>query len=116
MDKTLRFTGEHPVHIQEIKDKVDVIAKKYRPEKIMLFGSYAKGRPSSGSDVDLLVIMQTNQPTLELASEISQTLKHTFPMDILVRTPQDIARRLEQGDFFIRDILENGIVLYERTG
>jgi len=101
------------IGIKEIEEKVRPIIEKYRPDKIILFGSYASGNPTPASDVDLLIIMNTNRSTLDLAAEVSSSIKHTFPMDILVRTPQEIAKRLQLGDFFIRDIMETGRVLYE---
>jgi predicted nucleotidyltransferase len=101
------------IGIKEIEEKVRPIIEKYRPDKIILFGSYAAGNPTPASDVDLLVIMNTERSTLELAAEVSSAVKHSFPMDILVRTPQEINRRLQYGDFFIRDIMETGKVLYE---
>ena len=103
------------IGLKEIEEKVRPIIEKYRPDKIILFGSYAAGNPTPASDVDLLVIVDTDQSTWDLAVEISLSVKHTFPMDILVRTPQEIAKRLEYGDFFIRDILEKGKLLYERA-
>jgi predicted nucleotidyltransferase len=102
------------IGIKEIEEKVRPIIEKYRPDKIILFGSYAAGNPTPASDVDLLVIMNTDRSTLELAAEVSLTVEHSFPMDILVRTPQEIAKRLQYGDFFIQDILEKGKLLYER--
>ncbi len=104
------------IEMKEIKDKVKAITEKYEPEKIILFGSYVAGNTTPASDVDLLVIVDTKRSTWDLAVEISSSLKHSFPMDILVRTPQEIARRLKYGDFFIKDIMEKGKVLYERTG
>jgi predicted nucleotidyltransferase len=101
------------IGIKEIEEKVRPIIEKFRPEKIILFGSYAAGNPTPASDVDLLVILNTDRSTLELAAEVSSSIKHSFPMDILVRTPQEIAKRLQYGDFFIRDIMETGKVLYE---
>ena len=115
MSRTEPIAGQRHINISEINDKVQVIVRKYSPDKIMLFGSYAKGNPSPDSDVDLLVIIDTKQSTWELAVEISLALKHSFPMDIIVRTPQEIARRLKYGDFFIKNIMENGKVLYERV-
>jgi len=101
--------------MDEVNDKVKTIAERFEVEKIILFGSYAVGHPTTGSDIDLLVIMDTNRSTWDLAVEISSSVKHSFPMDILVRTPQEIARRLKYGDFFIKDIMEKGKVLYERS-
>lgn len=103
------------IHMREIESKVEIIARKSRPEKIVLFGSYAKGEPKPASDVDLLVIMDTQRPIWDLAVEISLAVKHTFPMDIIVRTPQEIAERLALGDFFIQSIMKQGKVLYERV-
>jgi predicted nucleotidyltransferase len=107
--------GRQNIEMNEIKDTIKTITEKFKPEKIILFGSYAASNATPASDVDLLVIMNTNRSTWDLAGEISSILKHSFPMDILVRTPQEIARRLEYGDFFIRDIMEKGKVLYERA-
>ena len=116
MPQTETIAGRHHIDTGQINENVQVIAKKYRPDKIVLFGSYAKGNPGPDSDVDLLVIMDTKQSTWDLAVEISLALKHSFPMDIIVRTPQEIDSRLQQGDFFIRSIMESGKVLYERAG
>lgn len=115
MSQLIEVEHHRNVEMNEIKDKVQTIAEKYEPDKIILFGSYAAGNPTSDSDVDLLIIMDTTRSTWDLAVEISSTLKHSFPMDILVRTPQEITKRLEYGDFFIRDIIDRGKVLYERA-
>lgn len=104
------------VRMEEIQEKVLAIAEKFNPDKIILFGSYASGAATPDSDVDLLVIIDTDQPTRDLSVTISLLFKHSFPMDIIVRTPGEIARRLAEGDFFLRDIIEKGEVLYERAG
>ncbi|MFZ2095878.1 MAG: nucleotidyltransferase domain-containing protein [Anaerolineales bacterium] len=86
-----------------------------KPEKIILFGSYAYGTPSPDSDLDILVIMDTNRRPVERVLAVSRLLRpRPFPMDILVRTPGEIAVSLEHGDSFIREILTKGKVLYER--
>ncbi len=86
-----------------------------RPEKIILFGSYAYGKPTSDSDVDLLVVMETSAPDKERYLSVCRQLRpRPFPVDILVRTPQEIARALDKGDFFIQEITSRGKVLYER--
>ncbi len=102
--------------IVEIMDKVDTIVNKFDPDKIILFGSYATGKPTVESDLDLLIILNTEKSTLETSIDISLAIAHNFPMDIIVRTPREINRRLNSGDFFIKDVIENGKVLYERTG
>jgi len=94
---------------------VERIVEALHPEKVVLFGSYAYGQPTSDSDVDLLVVMETDKPGKERYLSVCRLLRpRTFPVDILVRTPQEIARALEKGDFFIRDIMTQGKVLYER--
>jgi uncharacterized protein len=98
-----------PVAIQRI---IEVL----HPEKIILFGSYANGNPTPDSDVDLLVIMETDAISKERSWAVSRLLlPRTFPVDIIVRTPQEIDRSLAKGDFFIREILMQGKVLYERS-
>jgi len=103
------------VDMKSITDKIHTIVKKYKPEKIILFGSYATGNPTPDSDVDLLVIIDTKKPIWDVGVNISLMLKHSFPMDIIVKTPQEIQKRLNCGDYFIKDIIETGKIIYERT-
>jgi len=96
-----------------IENVIDQIANRYSPEKIILFGSYAKNNPHPESDVDLLVVMKTNSP-IEHAIDILQNVEHHFGMDIIVKSGEEIERRISLGDFFLRDIIESGRVVYER--
>lgn len=100
---------------QAIKQVAARIAKQFDPERIILFGSYAYGRPNPYSDVDLLVVMNTaDRPRLKQI-EIARSLSpHPFGLDIIVRTPDQIAERVAQGDYFLREIISRGQVLYER--
>src|SRR3990172_5884708 len=101
---------------QQLPEAVRRIVETLHPEKIILFGSYARGNPTSDSDVDLLVIMETDLPVTERYLTVSRLLRpRPFPVDILVKRPQEIQTSLEKGDFFIREIIEQGKVLYERT-
>jgi len=97
----------------KIKRTAQTIAENFSPRKIILFGSHATGKPRPDSDVDLLVIMKTSRNTLDAAVSIRQTIAHDFPIDIIVRTPAQIRQRLRWGDSFIKEIMENGKVLYE---
>jgi predicted nucleotidyltransferase len=89
------------------------IAQRFDPDKIILFGSFAYGTPHEWSDVDLLVIMPA-------ANEINQSIRitlafdHEFPLDLLVRTPKRLERRLADGDSFLTEVLSRGIVVYEK--
>ena len=89
------------------------IAKQFNPHKIILFGSYAYGVPTEDSDVDILVIMPFEGRNPQKATEIWMATKPKFPIDIMVRKPAEIKKRLRMGDFFLREITEKGKVLYE---
>jgi|SRR5579862_9507215 len=98
---------------RQIKAYATEIAREFRPRRIILFGSYAYGKPTRDSDVDLLVIMPHKGRGVEKAIEIRLKLRAPFPMDLLVRSPQKIRQRLALGDFFIEEVLDRGEVLYE---
>jgi predicted nucleotidyltransferase len=88
------------------------IAERFRPVKVVLFGSYAYGTPHAESDVDLLVIMPTRN-AIDQAIRIYHTLEAPFSLDLIVRTPGQIERGLRDDDWFLREIIEQGEVLYE---
>jgi predicted nucleotidyltransferase len=89
------------------------IAQHFHPEKIILFGSYAYGNPTEDSDVDLLVVMPHDGPGSRKAVEIRLRIHTEFPMDLIVRTPENIHKRILMNDFFIQEIMEKGKILYE---
>ena len=89
------------------------IVEKFQPERIILFGSYAYGQPTEDSDVDLLVILPFEEMPVQKAIAIRRQVKSPFPLDLIARTSQQIQQRLDMGDFFIKDIMENGCILYE---
>lgn len=91
------------------------IAEQFDPDQIILFGSYAYGRPGPYSDADLLVVMPTNERPRTKQLEIVRALSpHPFGMDILVRTPDQLKERIAMGDYFLREIVSKGRILYER--
>jgi predicted nucleotidyltransferase len=90
------------------------VAKRFEPEKIILFGSYAYGQPHADSDVDILVVMPARDE-LDQAVKICLAMNYNFPLDLLVRTPENLARRLAEGDSFLREVMERGKLLYEKT-
>jgi predicted nucleotidyltransferase len=96
-----------------IDEVVRQIAEKFHPQKIILFGSYARGKPRPESDVDMLVIMETPLKEVEQAIVICQQIDYRFGLDLIVRTPKRLQERLEMGDWFLHDILEEGKVVYE---
>jgi predicted nucleotidyltransferase len=90
------------------------VAERFQPEKIILFGSYAYGAPHANSDVDILVVMPARNE-LDQAVRIRLTVDYNFPLDLLVRTPKNIAWRVAEGDSFLREIVSQGKVLYEKA-
>ena len=75
----------------------------------------ANGDPHPESDVDLLVMMDMPLRNIEHAIEFSRAIDCRFGLDLIVRRPQQIVERMQLGDFFLRDIMEKGKVLYERS-
>jgi len=86
------------------------IAEQFDPEKIVLFGSFAYGTPHQDSDVDLLVVMPAYDE-INQAIRIKSAFDLVFPMDLIVRTPERLRRRLAEGDSFLQEITRRGIVL-----
>ena len=101
------------VKMEKIEELCHSIGREFNAEKVILFGSYAYGKPSKGSDVDLLVIMPLKEDGVWKSIEILNRLKPRFGVDIIVKTPQQLRQRLEWNDFFMKEIMEKGKVIYE---
>jgi predicted nucleotidyltransferase len=107
-------TGFPPV-AETLPPAVERIARELNPDKIILFGSYAYGNPTPDSDVDLLVVMETSDSDTERYMKIARLLRpRQFPVDIIVKTPAEIAHALQSNSFFTQEIYTRGLVLYER--
>jgi predicted nucleotidyltransferase len=103
------------VNSASIQRLCDDIVREFHPQKVILFGSYAHGRPTPDSDVDLLVVMPFRGHPARKVLEIRRAIRATFPLDLLVRTPANLKARIERGDFFLREIVETGRTLYESS-
>ncbi len=113
---TIIPTGRKTPVSQALQQAVQKIVYSLHPDKVILFGSYAHGLPTPDSDVDLLVILETDLPLKERSWQVSRLLiPRPFPVDILVKTPQEIAQALKVRDSFIQEIYSKGIILYERN-
>ena len=100
---------------QVIQDIVRRIVDGYAPQKIILFGSYAYGTPDEDSDIDLLIIKETDKRPPDRWMEVQRLLRHPYagvPVSPFVYTPQELEHRQAIKDFFIQEILERGKVLY----
>ena len=98
----------------QIRSYCGAIARAFEPEKIILFGSHAYGRPREDSDVDVLIVMRRarrhgRRPSLTIRRKVSTA----FPVDILVKEPDEIIKRLQGGDSILREIVEKGRIMYE---
>jgi predicted nucleotidyltransferase len=90
------------------------IGERFHPERIILFGSYANGQPHEESDVDILVIMPTRNE-IGTSARIVNALDWPFELDLIVRTPGHVARGLRDGDWFLREVMHEGVILYEAS-
>jgi len=94
---------------------VKMIIEKYNPNQIILFGSYANGKPDEQSDIDLLIVKQTSykfhQRVVDVRRIISN-LRKGLGIDILVLTPEELNSRIELGDQFLENIVKQGKLLY----
>src|SRR5437868_14788 len=89
------------------------VADQLKPRRIILFGSYAYGRPRQSSDVDLLVIMPFKGNGFDLATKVLRRVNAPFGVDLIIRRPSDVARAYRQFDPLIREAVDRGKVLYE---
>jgi predicted nucleotidyltransferase len=101
------------IGMDQIESLSRQIAEEFRPQRIVLFGSYAYGEPTHDSDVDLLVVLPFSGRPVRKAIEIRSRVRPKIPVDLMVRTPDQLADRIEQGDWFMREIVEKGRTLYE---
>jgi len=112
----VQLPGFAPVTEELLQAMVHRLATGLHPHKIILFGSYVSGTPTADSDVDLLVIVDTQARPVDRYLCVSRLLRpRPFPLDLLVKTPEEIAQALDREDTFIREITAQGRVLYERA-
>jgi len=108
--------GFAPVTEEVLQAMVHRLVTGLHPYKIILFGSYVYGIPTADSDVDLLVILDSHARPVDRYLRVSRLLRpRPFPLDLLVKTPKEIAQALERNDPFMREIIAQGRVLYERV-
>lgn len=99
--------------IQQIANR---ISNHFQPEKIILFGSYARGEAHPHSDLDLLVVVETLPPRGQRSAPILKMLAETYPepIDIVVRSAQTLEQWEHVSGSFAHQVLTEGIVLYDR--
>jgi uncharacterized protein len=103
------------IETNKIDEIVKRIAIKFNPDKIILFGSYATGNPNSDSDVDLLVIKDSDLPRHKRSFDIQKSLIGSMiPMDILVYTAKEFEQEQNEKSSFLFSAIKTSKILYER--
>lgn len=101
---------------REIAALSEAIVREFDPDLVILFGSYAYGRPTDDSDVDLMVLLPFEGKGLAKSVEIWDRVRPAFAVDILARRPDETVRRYREWDPLVREAFDKGRVLYERNG
>ena len=108
------WNGTRRVRLDQIKAYSRVLAREFHPLKIILIGSYAYGHPTRHSDVDLVILLSSRrQNGGSTAERIRSRVEAPFPLDLLVWTPQHVAKRLSRDCGFTREVFSHGKTLYE---
>ncbi|MDY7030329.1 MAG: nucleotidyltransferase domain-containing protein [Thermodesulfobacteriota bacterium] len=114
-DSNKKRDDGHKINFEhELRKIVSNVKSNYDPEKIILFGSSTKGYLTDEGDIDLIIIKTTKDDPWKRAAQVDSFIDHVVPVDLLIYTPEEIESRLKINDFLVKDILENGIVLYEK--
>ena len=100
------------------KDKiaqiVASIVKQCSPEKIILFGSHAYGKPNKDSDIDLFVVATIPGLPAERIRYVRRAIHEQASVDVIVRTPEEVANSLSGRDWFVQEVFQKGKILYAR--
>lgn len=97
-------------HIRELVKRLEC----HDPEKMILFGSAARGEHDKTSDIDLLIVKRTHKRFLDRLKEVVEILRPHYAIDVLVYTPSEFRGMHEEENPFIEQILKDGVVLYEK--
>jgi predicted nucleotidyltransferase len=98
----------------EIKLYCEAVAARFKPQRIILFGSHARGNPQEDSDVDVLVVMpKSRRFSRDIAVKIRQSIEADFSVDVLVRSESEVERRIREKDLFMTHVISQGRVVFE---
>ncbi len=103
------------IELQEIKRVAERMGRAANAERVVLFGSHARGDAAEHSDVDLMIVAESDLPRFKRSRELYKLLRpYPFAMDLIVYTPQEIERGKRSPISFVSTVLREGQTLYER--
>lgn len=111
----MQYASDNPIEkSQKLREFVEKIVRLSKPEKILLFGSWAWGKPTEDSDIDILVIKQSDQSRRDRERELrAQLYPAGVAFDLLFYTPEELKEKIEQDrNLFLEDIINNGTIIY----
>lgn len=103
-----------PREFQAELSKIVNSLKAYKPQKVILFGSFARGDYNALSDVDLLIVKETERNFIDRIGDILAVCDYEIPIEPLVYTPEELERMQKRGNSFVQTVLEEGIIVYEQ--
>ena len=95
-------------------EEIVAALKGYDPKTVILFGSRARGEEDQYSDVDLVIVKETDERFLDRISSVYEILQPICAIDVLVYTPDEFERMRQEGNPFVEKVLQDGMVIYER--
>jgi len=99
-----------------VSEIVEKLKREHKPLKIILFGSYAYGNPTEDSDIDPLILKNTDERRVDRFVQVKRIIYNPnckIPVSPLVYSPEELDERLRMGDDFIKEIIQKGTILYE---
>jgi uncharacterized protein len=101
--------------LKDLKDISSRLIQEYDPDRIILFGSRAEGKHGEGSDIDLVIVKETEKRPLDRRIEVETLLAdRSIPIDIVVYTPEEMRALYSMGSPFVEEIVEKGRLVYMR--
>ncbi len=100
----------------EIEALIARLATRARPHRIIVFGSYAKGTATATSDLDLLVIRDTDRPMAQRADDLTPICNgYLIPIDLHVYTPEEVREYSKEDYHFLQTVVLTGKVVYDAS-
>lgn len=104
------------VDFKTIQEVAGLIAERFKPERVILFGSYARGQAHENSDVDLLVEFPSDQQPQQPGNPVRRAIAERFvlPVDVIIRTTDSVRKFRDDPYSLVYHAIRDGVVLYDR--